>query len=269
VHFGLGERMKKGLLLLIALIALLGVSYLVYVGLPPSDSEEFEVAQVIDGDTIKLETGQKVRLIGINTPETGHPYYNEATQKLKHLIGDSKVTLKKDVEDKDQYGRLLRYIYVNDTFVNLEIVKAGLATAYEFEPNVKHSDDFDDAESQARNSGLGIWARSSYTLTISQFNYDAEGNDNENLNGEFITFTNEGNTSIDMTDWMVLDESNNEYFFPSFTLGNESSVTLFTGSGSNSQTELYWGLTNSVWNNKGDELFLRDSQGYLVNYYPY
>ena len=261
--------MKKGLLVLIAVIALLAASYIVFVGFPPSDSQEFAVASVIDGDTIKLETGQKVRLIGINTPESGHPYYSEATEKLKALIGDSKVTLKSDEEDKDQYGRLLRYVYVNDTFVNLEIVKAGLATAYEFEPNVKHSSDFDAAESQARAAGVGIWTPSPYSLALSQLNYDAEGNDNDNLNGEFIVFTNEGNTSLELTGWMVLDEANNEYFFPSFSLGNGSSVTLFIGSGKDSGAELYWGSTKSIWNNGGDELFLRDSQGYLVAYYRY
>jgi micrococcal nuclease len=264
-----GERMKKGILILIAVFALLAASYFVYTGFPPSDSEEFEVAQIIDGDTIKLESGQKVRLIGINTPESGHPYYEEATEKLKTLIGNSKVTLKKDVENKDQYGRLLRYIYVNDTFVNLEIVKAGLATAYEFEPNVKHSREFEEAESQARTEQIGIWAPSSYTLLITHLNYDAEGNDNDNLNGEYIVFTNEGNSTLDLTGWLVLDESNNEYFFPNFSLGNGSSVTLYIGSGTDTQIELYWSSTKSIWNNDGDELYLRDSQGYLVAYYSY
>jgi micrococcal nuclease len=157
---GREKFMKKGLLVLVVIVILFAASYALYTGFPESESEEFEVAQVIDGDTIKLENGQKVRLIGINTPESGHPYYSEATEKLKELIGDSKVTLKKDVENTDQYGRLLRYVYVNDTFVNLEIVKAGLATAYEFEPNAKHSRDFEEAEYQARNAKLGIWTPS-------------------------------------------------------------------------------------------------------------
>lgn len=261
--------MKKGLLVLVVLAVLFAASYVLYTGLLSSNSEEFAVAQIVDGDTIKLENGQKVRLIGINTPEAGHPFYIEATKKLRELIGDSKVTLKKDVENTDQYGRLLRYVYVNDTFVNLEIVKAGLATAYEFEPNVKYSRDFEEAEYEARNQAIGIWTPSEFTLTVTQLNYDAEGNDNENLNGEYIVFTNEGNSSLELTGWLVLDESNNEYYFPSFSLGNGSSVTLYIGSGTDSQTELYWGSTKSIWNNDGDELFLRDAQGFLVSYYRY
>jgi micrococcal nuclease len=153
--------------------------------------------------------------------------------------------------------------------VNLELVRSGMATSYEFEPNTKHTSEFDTAETQARNAKLGIWAPSSFTITISQMVYDAPGNDNDNLNGEFITFSNEGNTTVDMTGWLVLDESNNDYFFPTFSLGNSSSVTLFMGSGTDSISELYWGSSKSIWNNDGDELFLRDSQGLLVAYYRY
>jgi micrococcal nuclease len=266
---GKGERMKKGILVLIVLIAIMSGAYFLMIGFPPSESEEFTVAQVIDGDTIRLESGDKVRLIGINTPESGHPYYNEATDKLEDLIGDSKVTLRKDKEDKDQYGRLLRYVYVNETFVNLELVRSGMATSYEFEPNTKHTSDLDAAETQAKNAKIGIWSPSPHSITLSQMTYDAPGNDNDNLNGEFIVFLNEGNTSLDMTGWMVLDESNNDYFFPVFALGNSSSVTLYIGSGTDTNSELYWGSSKSIWNNGGDELFLRDSQGLLVTHYKY
>lgn len=261
--------MRKDLIIIMICILLLAGVIMIFRELNPDSNEIYDVDEIIDGDTIRLSTGQKVRLIGINTPESGQPYYNEANQKISELIGGNRVTLKKDVEDKDQYGRLLRYVYVNDTHVNLEMVRQGMAIAYEFEPNVKYSDEFYEAESQARNAKIGIWTPSSHTLKISEFNYDAEGNDNENLNGEFIIFTNEGNSSLELTGWMVLDESNNEYYFPSFFLGNGSSVTLYTGSGTNSQTELYWGSTKSIWSNHGDAAFLRDSEGFFVNFQRY
>ena len=211
------------------------------------DSKEtFEVSQIIDGDTIRLSSGEKVRLIGINTPEKGQPYYNEATEKLKELIGNSHITLKKDVEDKDRYGRLLRYVYVNDTFVNLEMVRAGLATSYEFEPNVKHSSEFEDAEFEAREAGLGIWTPSSFTLTVSYLHADADGDDTDNLNDEYVVFENDGDSPINITDWTVQDEANNFYVFPAFYLANGSSVTLYTGSGTDSSTKLYWGNTKPI-----------------------
>ncbi|MDI6885900.1 MAG: thermonuclease family protein [archaeon] len=74
-----------------------------------------------------MQNGDKVRLLGINTPEKGQPYYEEATNRLKELIEGKTVTLEKDIEDKDQYERLLRYIYIDDTFVNLEMVREGYA----------------------------------------------------------------------------------------------------------------------------------------------
>jgi micrococcal nuclease len=260
--------MIKQVVIILVLGALVIGAYLALTTEPLSD-DEFEVEDVIDGDTIRLESGDKVRLIGINTPETGQPFYEEATLKLKELIGEDPVILKKDVEDKDQYGRLLRYVYVNDTFVNLEIVRAGLANSYEFEPNVKHSSEFEAAEQEARNAERGLWTPSPFTLTVSQFNYDAEGNDNENLNGEYIIFENGGNSSLNLMNWMLLDEANNDYVFENFILGNSSSFTFYTGSGTDSETELYWGSEKSIWNNGGDTLYLRDSQGFLVVYYSY
>lgn len=260
--------MIKQIVIILVLGALVVGTYLAFFVTPLSD-EEFEVEDVIDGDTIRLESGDKVRLIGINTPETGQPFYEEATLKLKELIGDNVVTLKKDKEDKDQYGRLLRYVYVKDTFVNKEMVRLGLANAYEFEPNVKYSSEFEAAEQEARNAERGLWTPSEFTLTVSQFNYDAEGNDNENLNDEYIIFKNEGNSSLNLLNWLLLDESNNDYVFENFVLGNGSSFTFYTGSGTDSETELYWGSENSVWNNGGDTLYLRDAQGYLVEYYSY
>jgi micrococcal nuclease len=260
--------MIKQVVIILVLGALVIGAYLALTTEPLSD-EEYEVAEVIDGDTIKLESGDRVRLIGINTPETGQPFYEEATSKLEELIGDNPVTLKKDVENKDQYGRLLRYVYVNDTFVNLEMVRSGMANSYEFEPNVKHSSEFEEAQQEARNAEKGLWTPSQFTITVSQFNYDAEGNDNDNLNGEYIIFKNEGNSSLNLLNWMLLDESNNDYVFKNFILGNGSSFTFYTGQGTDSETKVYWGSEKSVWNNDGDSLFLRDAQGLLIAYYKY
>ena len=261
--------MRKDLIIIVICILLLAGVILIFRELNPESNEIYDVADIIDGDTIRLSTGQKVRLIGINTPESGQPYYDEATQKLSELIGGNRVTLKKDVEDKDQYGRWLRYVYVNDTFVNLEMVRQGMATAYEFEPNVKYSDEFYEAEGDARESQIGIWTTSSFTITISQIHADAEGDDSANLNDEYIVFENSGNASIDMTGWTLQDESNNFFVFPDFTLKNETSVTVYTGSGEDTQTRIYWGSSKPIWNNDGDALFLRDSQGYLVGFKRY
>jgi micrococcal nuclease len=259
---------NKLLALLVCVLVLAGAYFLLQQMAVESD-QTFEVSQIIDGDTIKLSNGDRVRLIGINSPEKEQFYYSEATDKLRELIGNGPVTLKKDVEDKDQYGRLLRYVYVNETFVNLEMVKTGYATAYTFEPNTKHSNELETAEQEAISAKIGMWTASPFSLAINQIHADAEGNDNENLNDEYVVLENSGSSYVVLTGWSAHDESNNLYVFPSFNLTNGSSVTLYTGSGTDTETRLYWGSDKPIWNNDGDTLYLRDSEGYFVTYFGY
>ena len=89
--------------------------------------------RVIDGDTIVLESGEKVRLIGVDTPELHHPkkpvqyYAKEAKEFTKSLVEGKDVRLKYDWQRKDKYGRTLAYVYLKDrTFLNIEIIKQGL-----------------------------------------------------------------------------------------------------------------------------------------------
>lgn len=116
------------------------------------------VSRIIDGDTIELSTGQKVRLIGIDTPESGQPYFQEAKEALSSLILNKKVTMEKDVSETDKYGRLLRYIYLDDLFINEEMVRRGFARVYTYPPDVKYTDLFKQAEAQARTNQIGLWS---------------------------------------------------------------------------------------------------------------
>lgn len=125
---------------------------------------EATVARVIDGDTIELSTGEKVRYIGVDTPETVDPRTapqclgKEASNKNKELVEGKKVTLETDVSDKDKYGRLLRYVYVEGKMVNETIVREGFAKASSYPPDVKYQDKFREAEQSARNNKWGLWS---------------------------------------------------------------------------------------------------------------
>lgn len=118
----------------------------------------FIVTKVIDGDTIQLSNGEKVRYIGINTPEKDAECYSkEATDKNTELVLNKKIRLKKDISEKDKYGRLLRYVYVDDIFVNEFLVKEGYAHTATYPPDVSYSKWFKELEHKAREEKKGLW----------------------------------------------------------------------------------------------------------------
>ncbi len=120
------------------------------------------VIQVIDGDTIIIEGGYRVRYIGIDTPEI-HPeleaYGREALQANRKLVEGKEVRLERDVSETDKYGRLLRYVFVDGVFVNAELVREGLAYAKAYPPDTKYQAYLDELEAEARQAGRGIWAK--------------------------------------------------------------------------------------------------------------
>lgn len=126
--------------------------------------ETGEVVRVIDGDTLEVRIrGERyrVRYIGIDTPEVGDPFGADATAMNRELVWEQAVTLVKDVSETDRYGRLLRYVFVGDTFVNSEIVLRGYALAFTYPPDVACAETFVDAQRAAVAAGSGLWAAGS------------------------------------------------------------------------------------------------------------
>ncbi|RJQ33299.1 MAG: hypothetical protein C4562_01050 [Actinobacteria bacterium] len=133
-----------------------------------SKLEYGQVVDVIDGDTIKVEINgslEKVRYIGVDTPETKHPtksvqyFGREAFQFNKKLVDGKKVRFVKDVSQRDKYGRLLRYVYVDDIFVNAELVKQGYAYASTYPPDIKYASFFYLLQRRAREKKRGLWGK--------------------------------------------------------------------------------------------------------------
>jgi len=94
--------------------------------IPPLAAAE-RVARVIDGDTILLEDGRKVRYAGINAPEEGEPYFRESTQANNLLVGGKEIRLEFGRSKKEKYGRVLAYVYAGKTFVQGDLIKQGWA----------------------------------------------------------------------------------------------------------------------------------------------
>lgn len=124
------------------------------------------VVRVIDGDTVVLDNGERLRYIGIDTPELHHPtkgveaLADEARRFNASLVLRQRVTVECDVERRDRYGRLLGYCFLKDgTFVNAELVRQGFAKPYTVPPNIKYVERFQAGLQEARTHRRGLWGR--------------------------------------------------------------------------------------------------------------
>ncbi|HEY7204824.1 MAG TPA: thermonuclease family protein [Methylomirabilota bacterium] len=136
------------------------------------DSLTGRVVRTVDGDTIhvRLASGvEKVRYIGIDTPEVHHPTRGEepggraATEVNRRLVGNRAVRLEPDVQARDRYGRLLAYVWVKgpdgvEIMVNAELVRLGYAAVLTVPPNVRHAELFRKLAAEAREQHRGLWA---------------------------------------------------------------------------------------------------------------
>lgn len=127
------------------------------------------VEHVYDGDTVLLDNGQKVRLLGINTPEVegryklAEPGGNEAKIWLEKRLSGKKVRLETDSDKKDKYGRTLAHIFTEDhSHVNVELVKRGLAWVSIHPPNLKYVQELGSAQKQAEMGRKGVWKLKEY-----------------------------------------------------------------------------------------------------------
>jgi competence protein ComEC len=102
-------------------------------------------------------------------------------------------------------------------------------------------------------------------LTVVEINADADGDDAENLNGEYVTFENTGSSSLGLSGWVLADAADHSYTIPEGTILDPGDrITIYTGSGTDTKNELYWGQPTPVWNNGGDTVILRDGAGTIV-----
>ena len=117
-----------------------------------------KVTEVIDGDTFRTQNGETIRLLGINTPEMGDPGADIAKDFLLLLILNKSVRLEKDIIDKDDYNRLLRYVYVNGNFINAELVRMGYAETRFYAPDTLYRKQLEALEKIAVRNRRGLWS---------------------------------------------------------------------------------------------------------------
>lgn len=154
----------------------------------PNEKRTYLVTRVIDGDTIEIETGQSIRYIGIDTPETVHPdkpamcFGAEASQKNKDLVLGKHVTLEKDISEVDKYKRLLRHVWLDDVLISELLVKEGYAISNTYPPDVKYQELFVKAQKQAQQNKHGLWGKCNFFGEVLSSSNSAPKNDQNDCN---------------------------------------------------------------------------------------
>ena len=119
---------------------------------------------VVDGDTFDIEGGARIRLLGVDTPEKGECFYQEAKDFLDTLIEERGIRIEKDISGADRYGRLLRYVYVpsdtseeSDVFVQDALIRGGYGKVFPIAPDNRYRDLLSSAQQEAKEDGRGLW----------------------------------------------------------------------------------------------------------------
>ncbi len=223
--------------------------------------------RVIDGDTIEIDIDgatYKVRYIGIDTPELNDKraelsaLAQEATRQNRQLVEGKTVRLEKDISETDKYGRLLRYVYVDNIFVNAELVRLGYAQVTTYPPDVKYQDLFVQLQREAKEAGKGLWVTPPPTpippveaqnVQITRIFYDGLVKSVES--DEYVEITNLGDQPQDLAGWVLKDISEGypSFTFPTYILAPSKSIRVYTN-----EYHPEWGgfsfqYSQAIWNN--------------------
>lgn len=243
-----------------------------------SEGTPARLVYAFDGDSMEVDIdgrSQEVRLLGINAPEGDECFGDEARDALINLIADRDLVLVADAaDDTDQYGRLLRYVYVDGENLNRTMIAEGHSVT--LQGDHRYNDGFVEIGDMASDAGTGMWATDAcgppppLGAMITAVEHNPPGPDDERLNDEYVEISNEGTKPLNLADWTLRDESSrNRYVFNGLNLKPGMSVTVRTGCGEDHSDTLYWCSEQAVWSNDGDTAILQDHHGSVVDRWMY
>jgi micrococcal nuclease len=238
----------------------------------------------VDGDTIRVVIdGQRytVRYIGIDTPETDEQLGPEASAQNANLVLGKTVQLEKDVSETDQYGRLLRYVWLGELMVNAELVRLGYANTSTYPPDVKYQTVFLTLERGAREAGQGFWSSQPQPTTPSAVppattvvaqeevvirNIFYDGVVAQVESDEYAEILNRGTAPVNLAHWRLnAGDPGQDFFFLDFVLQPGQMCRVYTNEVHPETGGFSFYSSRAIWNNKGDCGYLYDASGNLVS----
>ena len=235
--------MKTKTIAILLLIILSGIFYY-YLTEPTGnvikEKQTAQVIRVIDGDTLETNLG-KIRLLGINTPEKKQPFHDEAEEFLNNLTLNKTVEL--EITGKDKYDRYLAYIFIDNEIINQKVLENGFANLYYYGKD-QYYDQMKNSEEFARKNELGIWKKSSKSFCVSLIELDYT-EETRCTNQEILILNN----SCQEINVIIKDDAN-----------HIENIILPSG--------IYTQKFSCIFNDEGDSLYIRDSEG-LILFYRY
>jgi len=233
------------------------------------------VSSVYDGDTFTLDTGEKVRVSGVNTPELRplEDYGVEAREATDSFVSGKTVDLSYSSVERDGYGRLIAWVEVEGESLPEHLLERGLGHVFLIPPvELGDVDAMNDAQEKAKKANRGIWSTEHYkgTLHITSFHANAAGDDRENVNGEYLRLCNISGQPLNVDGYKIADATGNSYSFPALVIPPGHTVKVHSGQGDHqtdksSQLAIYLGSAAPIWNNKEDRATIYDRYGQVVD----
>jgi micrococcal nuclease len=235
----------------------------------PAPVSAATVTAVIDGDTIRLTGGTRVRYVGVNTPEHGQPFYEEAKRYNERLVLHKGVRLKVNKPEHDAFGRVLAYVYAGDVLVNARLIAEGLGHLFVMS-SFDHYEEWLRLQKDAQRQHKGMWRPGGVPgpLLITTVHADAEGDDRSKPNGEYVRICNVSGGPVELKGFSIQDAAQHRYVFPEGALDPGYTALLLSGTGQDTtrrgQLRFYWG-DGPIWNNDKDTASLFDPSGKLID----
>lgn len=240
---------------------------------PPGPSSA-TVTGVYDGDTFTISTGDRVRLRWVNTPELKprEDYGIEAREATTARVLGRNVRLLYGATPRDGYGRLIAGVEVEGENLSIQLLELGVGHLFVIPPDDTDLTLFIAAQERARAAHRGIWSTPEFqgVLHITSFHANADGDDRENVNGEYLRICNVGSQVLDLAGFRIADISGNSWEFPQIRVPPGHTVKVHSGRGSPQadvmgQLEVYLNSADPIWNNKEDRATIYDRYGRVVD----